>query len=491
MINTTTRKIEKSSDKLQEQITLYNNGNYAKCISKVLTKDKTEDPLYFSSVALGLLSCIKTRSIADGYRIARMAVDCEGVPDVVLKSAAVILFNHPQHSYQALCRLSLEKMLARNPEDYWTLKHLAATYNNIGPVEKRVGLLKKLFDLLPEDDDNTDELLKTLENLEDIGSLQELLSGVESGSKIAKEAQKSLSRVERNNRKHGNNQRKRYPSSQDSLGDDFSHALDVCFDGTSFRALQKINRSTPIFTAGSCFAGNLAHILNTRGYKIRRLPLDEDFNTTFANLSFFGWLFDEKTISIENTAVIESLVKQKQLDKSNILHWVTSSKLFVITVGQAQLFFDKSNQPLLLVAGSREAVRIMRNSSPRLSTVEENYIWLNGLIQLIQKHNPNAQFLLTLSPVPLNVSFVGEPALVADCLSKSTLRLAINKVLDAHSKDVGYFPAFEMVRFLQPQFGPPFGTSDGSLRHVGDEIVSDIVSFFTRHFIDGAENRSA
>ena len=126
----------------------------------------------------------------------------------------------------------------------------------------------------------------------------------------------------------------------------------------------------------------------------------------------------------------------------------------------------------------------MRNSSPRLSTVEENCLWLNGLIGLIRKYNPNAQFLLTLSPVPLNASFIDEPAMVTDCLSKSTLRLAIQKVLNDHSQGIGYFPAFEIVRFLQPQFGPPFGTDDGSLRHVGDKTVSDVVSFFTHHLID-------
>ena len=339
MINASKHKFNLSAEQLKEQITLFNAGNYAECIRKVFTSDNSADPLYFPSVTLGLLSCIKTQAFADGYWIAKAAIDCENVPDDVLESAATILFNHPKHSYQNLCRLSLERLLMRKPKDLWTLQHLAITYNNIGPIEKCVELRKKLFDLSPNDHANAKSLIKILETLEDRCSLKELLSRVDERSIISKETKKSLLRVNKNYRKHGHNPRKRYPSSQETLGISLSRAIDICFDSTSFKSLNKINVSTPIFTAGSCFAGNLAHTLNLRGYKVRRLPLDEDFNTTYANLSFFNWLFDEGAPSAENTAVIESLVKQKQLDKRSILEWVTTSELFVITVGQAQLFF--------------------------------------------------------------------------------------------------------------------------------------------------------
>jgi len=64
----------------------------------------------------------------------------------------------------------------------------------------------------------------------------------------------------------------------------------------------------------------------------------------------------------------------------------------------------------------------------RFSTIDENYEYIEQIIQIIRSVTPSAQIYLTLSPVPL----IGVPdslsVLERDVISKSILRLAIERI---------------------------------------------------------------
>jgi hypothetical protein len=71
-------------------------------------------------------------------------------------------------------------------------------------------------------------------------------------------------------------------------------------------------------------------------------------------------------------------------------------------------------------------------------------------------------------------------AVVADCVSKSILRAAVHEVLTTR-RDVIYFPAFEIVRWLSGYTASDvFGNKDQNSRHISDWLVD----FITEKFID-------
>jgi hypothetical protein len=69
---------------------------------------------------------------------------------------------------------------------------------------------------------------------------------------------------------------------------------------------------------------------------------------------------------------------------------------------------------------------------------------------------------------------IAESPFVADCLSKSVMRLAAHEICTEFDDRILYWPSFEMVRWLGGHVPPVFGQSDGHARHPNDELVDMI-----------------
>lgn len=67
---------------------------------------------------------------------------------------------------------------------------------------------------------------------------------------------------------------------------------------------------------------------------------------------------------------------------------------------------------------------------------------------------------------------------MADCLSKSTLRVAIAEHMKEATSGVFYWPSFEMVRWIGAHTGPAYGQDDNLTRHVNKSLVALIVDKF-------------
>ena len=97
------------------------------------------------------------------------------------------------------------------------------------------------------------------------------------------------------------------------------------------------------------------------------------------------------------------------------------------------------------------------------------------------------KMVLTVSPVPLAGTTEFASAVIADCLSKSTLRLACHEVVTSEAaQGVVYWPSFEIVRWLGTHFGPSqppvFGVEDGNMRHVSSWLIDVIIDMFLEHW---------
>ena len=107
---------------------------------------------------------------------------------------------------------------------------------------------------------------------------------------------------------------------------------------------------------------------------------------------------------------------------------------------------------------------------------EEVLTCLSGIYELIQRHHKSGDFQLvvTVSPVPMQTTFQSCDIIIANELSKSTLRSAAGFFCSG-IQNVTYYPSYEMVRFTKPELA-----WRPDRVHVNKSMVQHIV----RNFID-------
>jgi hypothetical protein len=103
---------------------------------------------------------------------------------------------------------------------------------------------------------------------------------------------------------------------------------------------------------------------------------------------------------------------------------------------------------------------------------------LSYIISKIRSLNDRCSIIVTLSPVPLTATFEYHSAVVADTVSKSTLRVAIDELLRRKYDKVYYWPSFEVVRWLGAYAPGMYGQEDGSTIHVSEEVIAMQMSLF-------------
>lgn len=236
---------------------------------------------------------------------------------------------------------------------------------------------------------------------------------------------------------------------------------------------------TSCVTFGSCFAANLAKKFNEKGIRTKCLLIEESVNSTLAN-----------KLLLEVAANKGDDHEHRQMLKvfgceffDEVRAALSACSHVVLTVGVAPSFFDKKTNAFVFAGRYGDLLRggdiIMRTTS-----VEENKTNLRSIISLLQLLAPQAMLFVTVSPVPLAATAEMPSVVVADCVSKSTLRSAVHEVLSEHGGAI-YFPAFEIVRWLSGHSSLNiFGEDDGNSRHVSSWVVDFIVKEFDTRFVD-------
>lgn len=232
--------------------------------------------------------------------------------------------------------------------------------------------------------------------------------------------------------------------------------------------------SAIVVTQGSCFARNVARSLGRMGQKVAHLNVNEYINTTFANAYFFEYALNRAGCAPNVVAMFQDKIPDAEIERFKST--VRSCAAFILTIGVAPIWISRSTGEMVLAPDKRR----MGEFEMRTSRVEDNRKNIKQIVRLIRAEAPNAEVFLTLSPAPLNYSFEMPSTIVADCLSKSTLRVAIHEALQNLDTGVKYWPSFEVVRWVGSHLRPVFGDEDGHPRHVSDWIVDHITRAFIR-----------
>jgi hypothetical protein len=249
----------------------------------------------------------------------------------------------------------------------------------------------------------------------------------------------------------------------------------------------RLTAADTVITLGSCFAQELRRYLDAVGVPVGKVMIPSGLNNTFAILDFMSWtVTGEETgraFRYDRTSQGEIRPwKESETRRDGHLGDLRQAGAFVFTLGLAEVWQDRETGGVFWRGVPEEIFDAGRHVF-RLSTVEENEANLVRIVELIRSENATAPILLTLSPVPLAATFREISCVTADCVSKSVLRVALDRLMDRKLEDVYYWPSFEIVRWCGAHLPwRSYGLDDQNPRHVSRYLVGEIIDAFIEAF---------
>lgn len=226
-----------------------------------------------------------------------------------------------------------------------------------------------------------------------------------------------------------------------------------------------LSRDQIVLTQGSCFADEIAAALKRQDINTASMSLGEEINTPASMRLMFDYAFNGVDYANdEHERYFASGIP-------GLRTTVPRMALAIFTLGVA--FYPYRNEVLTHDLDPRRLDGVYW----KLSTPEENVGHIQHVAATIRRLNPAALIVLTVSPIPLKNSFLLPSPMVADCISKSTLRVAADYL--TRDGSIRYWPAFEAFRWLGAHFGQIYGAGEYDHLHVEKEKI-DII---TREFI--------
>lgn len=278
-----------------------------------------------------------------------------------------------------------------------------------------------------------------------------------------------------------------------------------------------MNKRTPIGSAGSCFAVEIAKVLQEEqfnyvvtelgdepqneaiidGYKVGsgKAMYSANFGILFntpslkqiAEKAFNEKHFTKYLFQAENGLYMdpyrenvyfksrENFLRDYPKHIEAIRQVLLQSEVFVFTAGLNECWelFDGTTISRNPRSGFHHLIK------HRVLTVEENISNIMSFFNIVKKQNPKFKLVLTLSPVPLLATGRADShhILEANTHSKAVLRVALEEVVKRH-EDIYYLPSYELVTECMPN---PWKEDH---RHVTPETVSRVIEMFNNMFVN-------
>ncbi len=276
----------------------------------------------------------------------------------------------------------------------------------------------------------------------------------------------------------------------------------------------EIQRGDQLFAIGSCFARGIEKALLAR--KMSVLSAAPEFATfetissevtglgftnkynTFSILNELRWALDasckfpEKSIvDLADGLCFDPHINQTlpMADRTETLRRraivtqvnarVASCRVMIITLGLVEVWRDIEADIVINTTPPPEAMsRYPGRYEFRVSNFSENLANLEQIHALLARFgHPDAQIVVTVSPVPLMATFTQQDIVVANTFSKSLLRTAAQEWAAAHP-NVNYFPSYEMV--LNSARDAAWLED---MRHVQGRLVNHIMDTFLKYYL--------
>ncbi len=272
--------------------------------------------------------------------------------------------------------------------------------------------------------------------------------------------------------------------------------LTKCLD---YQPRFSIKPNAKIFTIGSCFAREVEKALLDKGYSVLTrmgyFPYSHGYlnrYNTYAMLQELEFALGAKQFNQDSVVkfrkghcdltsygVFESKEEAILLRSitTDLFKSILESDIIVITSGLSEVWYDHKFNTYTNISPNEASINEPERFSFKVINYNENISALEQLILLVHKIVPNAHILLTVSPVPLNATFVERDVLISNSYSKSCLRAAVEELYWKYDF-TDYFPSYEMVTLSDYNI-----VWESDRRHVKSEFVSQIMDNFLSNYI--------
>jgi hypothetical protein len=281
-----------------------------------------------------------------------------------------------------------------------------------------------------------------------------------------------------------------------------------------YRPRVTLRRTTPVATAGSCFAQHIGKRLRARGCLVRDAEpapalMPDTVAEAFGYRLFSGrygnvytarqmrqlledavtghldprhvWVSGagfvdafRPTVEPRGLASIEEVLLHRAYHLERTARMLTETDLFIFTLGLTEGWVDRRTDRVYPVcpgvtAGQFDpAIHLFHNF--RHAEVLAD---LQAILGLLRRFNPAMEMLLTVSPVPLTATVEDQHVLTATSASKAILRAAADDCVRG-TAGTDYFPSYELV--THPASGGPW--FDANLRSVSAAGVDRVMDIF-------------
>lgn len=279
----------------------------------------------------------------------------------------------------------------------------------------------------------------------------------------------------------------------------------------------RVQRSSSFFMMGSCFARGLESALSAQGLLVKSLSKRFDdlvavegsrpigvanrYNTG-SILNEFRWaldpgnpfpdaalidLSDGNAIDPHMNAALGLTNRDETMMRRGMFGEITAeiahADVVVLTLGLLEVWFDNKLGLVMNVAPTMPMVRAEpdRFVFGRLRHAD-NLRNLNEIHSLLQRYaKPGYKVIITVSPVPLGLTFTNDDVVAANTYSKSVLRAVATDFAEEHD-NVDYFPSYEIV------MNSKFDTSwIHDKRHPQGKLGGHIMRTFVANYVEGVD----
>ncbi len=154
-------------------------------------------------------------------------------------------------------------------------------------------------------------------------------------------------------------------------------------------------------------------------------------------------------------------------------------RVFVFTLGMAECWFDRAaGRYLNNTPGPRVLARYGDQLEVHLTRFPQHLAALEDVhAMLMAQLGDGVRIVITVSPVPLELTFLDRDVVTTNQYSKSMLRAVAEEFAAAHD-NVDYFPSYEFVNYASPESSWAW-----DYRHVKPALVSHIMATFRAHYV--------
>lgn len=285
----------------------------------------------------------------------------------------------------------------------------------------------------------------------------------------------------------------------------------------------KIGRDTRIATAGSCFAQNLARVLQADGYAylVTEKPhpiVREDaakalqygtFSARYGNIYTARQLRQlaervtgrftpkEEPWRTEDGRFIDpfrptiqpgGFLSEASFQLAREQHFEAVrdvfrlADVFIFTFGLTEGWRSKADGAAFPICPGVSGGTFDPDRYEFFNqTVDEVVADFQAFAKIVAEFNPKVRYLITVSPVPLAATAMDRSVITSTTYSKSVLRVAC-EMLAASSEQIAYFPSYEVIT-LSASKGAYY---QQDLRNVTEQGIDHVMELFLRHYTDGS-----